>query len=62
MNRFEIQVFLRGSKGCEVRFWWMDLGSSEFEVLPVKFEAVQSSFVIFGCNPILILILQLSGF
>ena len=28
----------------EVRFWWrMNLGSSEFEVRPVRFDAVRSS-------------------
>ena len=39
-NRFEVWAFWRGSKGFEVQFWWMNLGSSEFEVQPVKFEAV----------------------
>ena len=25
-------------EGFKVRFWWMNLGSSEFEVRPVKFK------------------------
>ena len=39
-NRFEVRAFWRASNGFEVRFWWTYLGSSEFEVRPVKFEAV----------------------
>ena len=41
LNMFEVQAFGRGSKGFEVQFRWMNLGSSEFEVQPVKFEAIQ---------------------
>ena len=42
-NRFEVWAFWRGSNGFEVRFWWTNLGLSEFKVRPVKFEAVRSS-------------------
>ena len=41
-NRFKVQDFGRGLKGFIVRFWWTNLGLSEFEIQPVKFEAVQS--------------------
>ena len=30
-NMFEVQAFLTGLKGFEFRFWWMNLGSCEFE-------------------------------
>ena len=39
-NKFEVRAFWICSNGFEVRFWWTNLGSSEFEVQPVKFEAV----------------------
>ena len=39
-NKFEVWTICRGSKGFKVRFWWTSLGSKEFEVRPVKFEAV----------------------
>ena len=39
-NMFEVLVFWRGSNGFEIRFWGMNLGSSEFEFQPVKFEVV----------------------
>ena len=42
-NKFEVRTICRDSKGFEVRFWWTSLGSKEFEVRPVKFEAVRSS-------------------
>ena len=32
LNRFKVQAFWRGSKGFEIQFWWMNLGSIEFEV------------------------------
>ena len=40
LKRFEVWVSWRRSKGFEVQFWWMNLGLSEFEGQPVKFEAV----------------------
>ena len=43
LNRFEVRAFLEGLNGFEVRFWWTNLGSSEFEVRPVKFEEVRSA-------------------
>ena len=42
-NRFKVWAFWRGLKGFKVQFWRTNLGSSEFVVRPVKFEAVQSS-------------------
>ena len=39
-KRFEIQAFWRGYNGFKVQFWWRNLGSREFEVQLVKFEAV----------------------
>ena len=32
-----------GSNRFEVRFWWTNLGFSEFGVRPIKLEAVRSS-------------------
>ena len=43
MNKFEVPAFWRVSNRFKVPFWWMNLGSSEFIVRPVEFEAVQSS-------------------
>ena len=31
-NSFEVQAFWRGSKGFEVRSWWIYMGLSAFEV------------------------------
>ena len=39
-------------EGFEVRFWWTNLGSGEYEVRPVKFKA-HSKIVIFGFDPTL---------
>ena len=33
--------------GFKVQFWWINLGSNDFELHPVKFETVQSS-ICFG--------------
>ena len=43
LNRFEVWTFWRGSNGFEVRFWKINMGSSEFEVRLANFEAVRSS-------------------
>ena len=43
LNRFEVWAFRRGLNWFEVRFWWMNLGSSEFKVRLIKFEEVRSS-------------------
>ena len=44
LNMFEVQAFWKESSGFKVWLWWMNLGSSEFKVRPVKFEGVWSSF------------------
>ena len=41
-KRFEVHAFRKGYNGFEVRFWRMNLGSSEFEVRSVKFKAGRS--------------------
>ena len=38
LNSFKVQAFWRGFNGFEDWFWWMNMGSSEFEVWPIKFE------------------------
>ena len=43
LNRFKLQDFWRGSNGFKVQFWWTNLGSSEFEIWPIKFEAAGSA-------------------
>ena len=32
LNKFKVRAFWRGSNGFEVRFWWTNLGLSEFKV------------------------------
>ena len=43
LNKFEVQAFWWGSNGFKVRVWRTNLGSKEFKVRHVKFEAVRSS-------------------